>query len=59
MRRYIEAAANLYDDAKLPNPFTTNSLEVNYSKVLIQALEKYEKVPYRKEAIADPMFEHI
>ena len=59
VRKYVEAVAMLYEDAKLPNPFRADSLAVNYPEVLLQALAKYEKVPSRKETITDQMFDYI
>ena len=41
VRKYVEAVAMLYKDAKLPNTFRADSLAVNYPEVLLQALAKY------------------
>lgn len=55
---YLTAAAKLYTDRQLPNPFTSK-VATNYPKILIKALKEYEKVPDRREVITDTMFEYI
>ena len=56
---YVNAASQLYTERDHPNPFTFKELKINYPKIIITALSKYEKVPDRKEVITDSMFEYI
>lgn len=58
INNYLTAAAKLYTDQHLPNPFSSK-VAINYPKVIIKALKEYEKIPDRREVITDSMFEYI
>lgn len=56
---YITAAAKLWTDRSLQNPFKPaikSLLKVNYVQVIIEALKRYEGEEDRKEIITDGMF---
>ena len=53
---YIKQAVTLHTDRGLPNP---QQVDINYIKVMTNAIKKYETVPKRKEMISDSMFHYI
>ena len=59
IKGYTSAAADLYEDRSLANPFKIRTIKTNYPSIIIKALAKYEKIPDRREVITDSMFEYI
>lgn len=56
---YLGAAAKLYTDRQLLDPFSCKGIKKNYPKMLLDALKQYEGQPDRREVITDAMFEYI
>lgn len=57
---YLTAAAKLYTYLMLQDPLADcKEIKINYPKILLKALQKYEKEPERREVITDSMFEYI
>jgi hypothetical protein len=54
--RYIKQAIALHTNRELPNP---HQVDLNYIKVMTNAVKKYKTVPKRKEMISDSMFHYI
>ena len=61
VQKYVKAAAKLYTDRKREDPYEPECtiLKENFPKILINALEKYEDMPDRKESVTDSMFQFI
>lgn len=55
----MKAAAKLYVQAELPDPYDDNNVTVNYPNIIVKALSKYESKPDRKEPVTDSMFLYI
>ena len=53
---YIRQAPSLHTDRGLPSP---HGADVNYVKIMTNAVKKYKTVPKRKEMISDSMFHYI
>jgi hypothetical protein len=53
---YVKQAVSLLADRGLPNP---HQVDINYIKIITNAVKKYETVPKRKEMISDSMFHYI
>ena len=53
---YIKQATSLHTDRGLPCP---HQVDMNYVKLMTNAVKKYEVVPKRKEMISDSMFHYI
>ena len=56
---YLSAAAELYTDKNLPNPYSNKSINKSHPHVILSALRKYEKVAKRREVITEGMFKYI
>jgi hypothetical protein len=61
IENYVKAAAKLYTDRGLDNPYKPekSKLKENFPEILIKALRKYEEKKDRKECVTDTMFEYI
>lgn len=55
---YLSAAAEIYTDKNLPNPYS-KTINKSHPHILLRALRKYEKVADRREVITEAMFMHI
>ena len=53
LRNYMSAAMKCHTDLGLPSP---RSSPINYVKIVLEAVRKYEKVPDRREMIHNGMF---
>jgi hypothetical protein len=53
---YFKQAVALHTDGRLPNPHQVN---MNYIRVMTNAVKKYETIPKHKEMISDNMFHYI
>ena len=56
MMGYIKQALQLHEHRHLPNP---KSADINYIKIMTDAVKKWEEVPKRQEMISDSMFRHM
>ena len=53
---YIKQSVSLHTDRGLPNP---HQADIDYIKIMTNAVKKFETVPKRKEMISDSMFHYI
>ena len=53
---YVNAAASLHTDRKLPSPY---SAPIDYITIVLKAIKKYEKQPRRRDMIYDEMFHQM
>ena len=56
VRNYVNAAASLHTDRKLPSPY---SAPIDYITIVLKAIKKYEKQPRRRDMIYDEMFHQM
>lgn len=56
LKNYMSAATKCHTDLGLPSP---RSAPVDYVKIVLEAVRKYELVPDRREMIHDSMFDHM
>lgn len=56
LQGYVSQALSLHTDCGLTNP---NLADINYIKIMTNAVKKYETVPNRKEMISDSMFHYM
>jgi hypothetical protein len=56
LRNYMSAATKCHTDLGLPSP---SSAPIDYVKIVLESVRKYEKVPDSREMIHDSMFEHM
>lgn len=56
LKGYIKQAIECHKCRQLPSP---ELADINYVKIITNAVKKYEKVPNRREMIHDVMFQHI
>jgi hypothetical protein len=56
LQGYVSQALSLHTDRGLTNP---NLADINYIKIMTNAVKKYETVPNRKEMISDSMFHYM
>ena len=56
VRNYVNTAASLHTDRKLPSPY---SAPIDYITIVLKAIKKYEKQPRRRNMIYDKMFHQM
>lgn len=56
LKGYIKQAIDIHLNRKLPSPALA---DMNYIKIITEAVRKYERVPNRREMIHDTMFHFI
>ena len=56
LQGYIKQALHLHTDRGMINP---GLADINYIKIMTNAIRKYESVPKRNETISDSMFHYI
>lgn len=56
IRNYVKAAAGLHRDRDLPSP---HGAPTNYITIVLNAVQKFEKQPNRREMIHDEMIHHL